>query len=208
MCCRKTLAQFNQPHAKLQCLINNSFPTHTVLSNQTPQALEFVVTQCPKQLCTCLSNVFASWTCSAASLRTACASPCSKSWTQVSFLYRPLNSKFQVTSLYRLHLTLSVIKGFYNMDHYTLPRQFGSNSDFNTCMCGFDTSWILSYMLQGSSGQFYFFLYYSPLTSWKQEDKHRTSPANYYSIWNRPSWLSEASPNLKGWCHLCHNHSD
>lgn len=111
MCCRKTLAQFNQSNAKVQYLISNSFPTHTVLSNQTPQALEIVVTQCPKQLCTCLSNAFASWTCSAASLRTACASPCRKPQTQVSFPYHPLNLKFQVTSLYRLHLTLSVIKG-------------------------------------------------------------------------------------------------
>lgn len=46
------------------------------------------------------------------------------------------------------------------------------------------------------------------LSSWKQNDKHRTSPANYYSTWNRPGWLSEASPNLQGWCHPCHNHSD
>lgn len=99
-------------------------------------------------------------------------------------------------------------QGSCKMDHYTLPCQFGSSSDFNTCMCGFDTSQILSYMLQGSSRQFWFFLYYSPLTSWKQEDKHRTSPANYYSIWNKPSRLSEASPNLQGWCCPCHNHPD
>lgn len=67
--------------------------------------------QCPKQLCTCLSNAFALWTCSAASLRTACASPCRKPCTWASFPYSPLDSKFQVTSLYRLHLTPSVIKG-------------------------------------------------------------------------------------------------
>lgn len=155
-CCTKTLAQFNHPNAKVQGLINNSFPMHTVLSNQTPWALEIVVTQCPKQLCTCLSNVFALRTCSAASLRTACASPCRKPRTQVSFHYSPLNSKFQVISLYSLHLTLSVIKGLVKwiITHYTSPCQFGSNSDFNTHMCGFDTSRILSYMLPGSSRQF------------------------------------------------------
>lgn len=56
-------------------------------------------------------------------------------------------------------------QGSCKMNHYTLPCQFGSNSDFNTFMSGLDTSWILSYLLQGSSRQF--FLYYSPLTSWK-----------------------------------------
>lgn len=46
------------------------------------------------------------------------------------------------------------------------------------------------------------------LPSWKLEDKHKTSPANYYSIGNKPSWLSEASPDLQGWWCPCHNHPD
>lgn len=110
------------------------------------------------------------------------SSPCRKPCIRASFSYSPSDSKFQVTSLYKLHLRPPVIKGvvkwivipyhaslalIVTLIHICMnliPREFSPTCS-NAPQGSFSSTCTTTHLL-----------------SWKQEDKHRTSPANHYSI--------------------------
>lgn len=114
--------------------------------------------QFPKHLCTGLSNVFAFCIRSAASPATAYVLSLQETLHQSFLLLQPIRFKISSHLFIWASSKTFCYQGPCKMDRYTLPCEFGLNSNSNTCMYEFDTSWILSYVLQCSSRQFKFYL--------------------------------------------------
>lgn len=123
-------------------------------------------------------------------------STCRKPCTQASFSYSPLDSTFQVTSLYELHLrpSLSSVKQIIIPYHASLVM----TNTTHLCMhLIIHESAPTCY--NAPQGSFSSICTTAHFPSWEQEDKHRTSPAYETG----PVGLQKLHLNCR-----CHNHPD
>ena len=148
--------------------------------------------QFPKQLCTHLSKVMAFWIRSAASLGTACVLSLQETLHLSCFFFQPIRLKISShLSIWASSKIFSVITGLVKwiiIPYHVSLAQIVTLIHVCMNLIPHEFSLTCSKAPQGSFSSSCTTIHLSP---WKQEDKHRTSPANYYSIWNRPRWLSQ-----------------